>query len=92
MSRWALPARGALAQVMSPAHRVSRRIALFARSFVAAFALALSTLVGVAAAFLALLPPALSWGPEGRRVASIARSRPAPESEGSEPAEQALPR
>ncbi len=92
MSRRAFPARGALAQVVSPAHRASRRIALIARSFVAAFALTLSTLVGVAAAFLALLPAALSGGPEGRRVATIGRSRPAPEPEGSEPAEQALPR
>ena len=65
---------------------------LIARSLMAAFVLAVSTLIGVVGAILALLPPALRGGPEGRRVPTIGRPRPVIEPPGSEPAEQALPR
>jgi hypothetical protein len=72
--------------------RLSTRVALLGRSVAAAFVLAVSTVVGFAAAVLALLPAALRSGPEGRRVATIGRPPPVSEPERPEPAEHALPR
>jgi hypothetical protein len=80
------------------AHSPLRRAALAAKSLRAALALALSTVAGFLAAFVALLPAAVRGGPRGRRVTSLPALRAlAPEADESSavdaaPAEQALPR
>lgn len=63
-----------------------------ARSLIATLALALSTIVGVALAVLALLPAAFRRGPVGRRVASIGRTRVESAQAAARRADQALPR
>jgi len=93
LSRQETPAQGALAEARGPADRPERRAALVVRSLLAALALALSTIAGVALAVLALLPAALRRGPIGRRVASIGRTRvESAERAAARRAEQALPR
>jgi len=85
-------AHESLAEANGPADRSERR-ALVIRSLFATLALALSTIVGVVLAVLALAPAALRRGPIGRRVASIGRSRAGSETRAAaRRAEQALPR
>jgi len=86
-------AHESLAEANGPADRSERRAALVIRSLFATLALALSTIVGVVLAVLALAPAALRRGPIGRRVASIGRSRAGSETRAAaRRAEQALPR
>ena len=96
MSHQESTAHGPLAEATGAVERSERRAALLVRSVFAALALALSTIVGVLLAVLALAPAALRRGPIGRRVAAIGRTRsaagPKSAARAARRAEQALPR
>jgi len=67
LARWGSPVGGALAEASAPDDRPERRSALAGRSF-APVVLGFSSIAGVVAAVLALLPAALGRGPTGRRA------------------------
>ncbi|HEX9306319.1 MAG TPA: hypothetical protein VF894_02435 [Anaeromyxobacter sp.] len=70
MAPWGSPAGGALAEASAPDDRPERRSALAGRSAFAPVALGFSSIAGVIAAVVALLPAAFSRGPNGRRAAA----------------------